>query len=80
MTLPLRELDSVVLLKDHPHAGPRAGDIGAVVQVYGKDAVEVRFVTAAGRTVAIETLEVEDVRAVGDGEVTMPLPGTKGTS
>src|SRR5690349_2330591 len=39
MTAPFRELDSVVLTCDVPEAGLRAGDLGAVVQVYGADAV-----------------------------------------
>jgi hypothetical protein len=40
------QLDTVVLLKDRPYAGLRAGDLGAVVQVYAPDALEVEFVTA----------------------------------
>lgn len=44
------ELDTVVLLRDHPQVELRAGDLGAVVQVYGTEAVEVEFATAAGQT------------------------------
>ena len=56
------ELDTVVLLRDLPEAGLRAGDLGAVVQVYSSDAVEVEFVTASGRTLAVETLPAHSLR------------------
>jgi hypothetical protein len=63
------ELDTVVLLKDRPEAGLRAGDVGAVVQVYAPDAVEVEFVTAAGWTITTETLGAGDVRPVRDDDL-----------
>ena len=50
MTARFNELDTVVLLRDLPESGLRLGDLGAVVQVYGREAVEVEFVTASGRT------------------------------
>ncbi len=50
MTEPIRELDTVVLLRDLPETGLRVGDLGAVVMVYGLEALEVEFVTASGRT------------------------------
>lgn len=65
----LRELDTVVLLRDLPEAGLRAGDLGAVVQVYTADAVEVEFVTASGRTLALQTLAADDLRTVGDDDL-----------
>lgn len=68
-TAALQELDTVVLLKDRPEAGLRAGDVGAVVQVYAPDAVEVEFVTAAGRTLSTETLRAGDLRPVRDDDV-----------
>jgi hypothetical protein len=69
MTAPFRDLDTVVLLRDLPHAGLRSGDLGAVVQVYGVEAVEVEFVTASGRSQALLTLPVTDVRAVRDDDL-----------
>ena len=63
MTLPFRELDTVVLLRDVPEAGLRAGDLGAVVHVYGPEALEVEFVRASGRTQALLTLETRDAIA-----------------
>jgi hypothetical protein len=38
------EFDTVVLKVDMPSHGLKAGDVGAVVQVYSEDAVEVEFV------------------------------------
>jgi hypothetical protein len=63
------ELDTVVLLKDRPEAGLRAGDLGAIVQVYAPNGVEVEFVTASGRTLTTETLSTDEVRPVGDDDL-----------
>jgi hypothetical protein len=69
MTAPFRELDTVVLLRDQPEAGLRAGDLGAVVQVYDTEALEVEFVTASGRTQALLTLPSRDLRPVRDDDL-----------
>ena len=69
MTTDFSELDTVVLVRDLPEAGLRAGDLGAIVQTYGGTAVEVEFVTASGRTQALLTLPVKDVRAVRDNDL-----------
>jgi len=69
MTAPFRELDTVVLLRDVPEAGVRAGDLGAIVQVYSPEALEVEFVTASGQTQALLTLAARDVRAVRDDDL-----------
>jgi hypothetical protein len=47
----LRPLDIVVLIHDIPASGLRAGDLGAVVEVYGPDAIGVEFVAASVRPV-----------------------------
>lgn len=58
-----RELETIVLTHDIPEHGLRAGDMGAVVNVYGKgDAAEVEFVTVTGRTIALVTLKADDIR------------------
>lgn len=65
-------LDTVVLTRDLPKHKLRAGDLGAIVQVYEPDGLEVEFVTAAGRTEALVTLKQADVRPVaGDDLVTV---------
>lgn len=63
------ELDSVVLMRDVPEAGLRAGDVGTVVWVHGREALEVEFVTNSGRTQAVWTLAVADVRAPADDDL-----------
>lgn len=62
-------LDTVVLDRDFPQYGLRAGDLGAVVQLYEPDGLEVEFVTASGRTQALVTLNVRDVRPVQDKDL-----------
>ncbi|MDP1571500.1 MAG: DUF4926 domain-containing protein [Vicinamibacterales bacterium] len=69
MTTTFRELDTVVLVRDLAESGLRAGDLGAVVLVYGAEALEVEFVTASGRTQALLTLPLSDVRAVRDDDL-----------
>ncbi|HEX7180356.1 MAG TPA: DUF4926 domain-containing protein [Thermoanaerobaculia bacterium] len=62
-------LDTVVLLNDMPAHNLRAGDLGAIVEIYEPDGVEVEFVTASGRTEALVTLNVEDVRPIADTDL-----------
>lgn len=64
-----KALDTVVLNKDMPEVGLKKGDLGAVVQVYPPDGLEVEFVTAAGKTEALVTLSPSDVRHVGDADL-----------
>ena len=66
----IRELDPVVLTHDIAEHGLTQGDMGAVVHSYKNGAAfEVEFVTAEGRTVALLTLNREDVRPVGGREI-----------
>jgi hypothetical protein len=62
-------LDVVVLDRDLPDQGLRSGDLGTVVEVYPPDGLEVEFVMASGRTQALLSLRVGDVRAVGDRDL-----------
>ena len=62
-------LDTVVLIRDLPEHGLREGDLGAVVETYPPDALEVEFVTASGRTTALVTLKSTDVRAISDTDL-----------
>ena len=62
-------LDTVVLTRDFPEQGLRAGDLGAVVEVYPSDSVEVEFVTASGRTTALVILRFTDVRPISDSDL-----------
>lgn len=62
-------LDTVVLDRDLAEHGLRSGDLGAVVEVYEPDGLEVEFVTASGKTQALVTLNVKDVRPVQDSDL-----------
>ena len=62
-------LDTVVLNRDLPEHGLRAGDLGAVVELYGSDGVEVEFVRASGQTKALVTLKPTDLRSVADNDI-----------
>ena len=57
-------LDTVVLNRTLPEQGLRNGDLGAIVHIYEPDGLEVEFVTASGKTQALVTLNVNDVRPV----------------
>ncbi len=66
----IKELDTVVLKKDLSEYGLERGDVGAVVHLYSAgEALEVEFVTGEGETVAVLTLEAEDVRPMRSKEV-----------
>jgi hypothetical protein len=65
----IKALDTVVLEKDFPEYGLRRGDIGAVVEVYGAEGIEVEFVTGSGITQALITLNQKDIRAIKASEI-----------
>ena len=62
-------LDTVVLNRDLPERGLPAGDLGAVVEKYGADGVEVALIQASGRTKALPSLKAADLRSVAEGDV-----------
>ncbi|MDQ7859070.1 MAG: DUF4926 domain-containing protein [Armatimonadota bacterium] len=67
-------LDTVVLDRDLPERNLCRGDLGVVVQVYESNGLEVEFVTASGRTEALITLNVQDVRPVSDDDLVAVRP------
>ena len=67
-------LDVVVLNTDLPAQGLKRGDLGAVVDMYEPDAIDVEFVTASGRTKALITLKSSDIREVGDDDLVAVRP------
>ncbi len=69
LTMRFKLLDTVVLNRDLPDRGLRTGDLGAIVQIYDPDGLEVEFISASGRTEALITLKESDVRAVADGDL-----------
>ncbi len=64
-----KALETVVLTRDIPEHGLRVGDLGAVVETYPPDGLEVEFVTASGRTTALITLKSSDVRPISDSDL-----------
>lgn len=62
-------LDTVVLTEDLPEHKLKRGDLGAVVELYPPDGVEVEFVTGSGRTQALLTLKIDQVRPVGATDI-----------
>jgi uncharacterized protein DUF4926 len=64
-----RPLDTVVLVRDIPEHDLRSGDLGAVVEVYPPDGLDVEFITASGRTTALVTLKAADVRQIADTDL-----------
>ena len=72
--MPFKLLDTVVLDRDLPEVGLRRGDLGAVVELYDDDGLEVEFVAASGRTQAVVTLQATDVRAIDDRDLLAVRP------
>jgi hypothetical protein len=67
-------LDTVVLNRDLPEHGLQRGDLGAIVEIYDGNGLEVEFVTASGRTGALLTLTEADVRQVADADLVAVRP------
>lgn len=64
------ELDTIVLAHDIEKYGLKEGDIGTVVHAYKTHrAVEVEFVTADGKSVAVLTLTSDDIRPMERDEI-----------
>lgn len=64
-----KTLECIVLDRDLPEHGLCKGDLGAVVEIYEPDGLEVEFVTASGDTRAVLTLNVRDVRNVSAADI-----------
>jgi hypothetical protein len=76
----IKQLETVVLDRDVPEFALRKGDLGTVVQVYEPDGLEVEFVTASGRTQALVTLTLGDVRPVMDEDLISVRPLRRGAA
>ena len=67
----IKEHERVVLKTDIPADRLKAGDVGAVVHIYGDGkAYEVEFLTLDGKTAAVVTLEAGQVRPASCREIT----------
>lgn len=66
----MKELDVAVLSREVVEHGLEPGDVGTIVHCYPEDsAYEVEFVTAEGITVAVLTLDPQDIRPMGEREI-----------
>jgi hypothetical protein len=66
----IKEHDRVVLTKNLPQESLEAGDVGTVVHIHKNGAAyKVEFITLAGRTVAVATVEASDLRPVGKRDI-----------
>lgn len=64
------ELDVVVLNKDLKEYKLKKGDLGTIVHLYGdNEAMEVEFIAASGKTIALLTLTPKDVRPMAKNEI-----------
>ena len=70
-------LETVVLNRDVPEHGLRAGDFGAVVELYEGKGVEVEFVQASGQTRALVTLRCVDLRPISPSREAAPTEPTR---
>lgn len=66
----ITEHSTVVLAHDLPEFGLTSGDVGAVVFIHHEGAAyEVEFVDGDGSTVALVTLQANEVRPIAGGEL-----------
>jgi hypothetical protein len=65
----LHELDSVVVLRDLPDHGLRAGDVGTIVLLHHDRGYEVEFMTLTGETLAVVSLPNDQVREIRPREI-----------
>jgi 3-dehydroquinate synthase class II len=71
----IEEFEDVVLVEDLPKYGLRAGDIGVIVDIHGNHTgYTVEFMTRAGTTVAVVTLNSNQIRAIGEREMLQSRP------
>ncbi len=70
-----KEHDRIVLTKDVPAEGLKAGDVGTIVHVHkGDKAFEVEFLTLDGATAAIATVLPAAMRPVTHRDITHARP------
>jgi len=66
--------ERIVLLRDFPSEGLRAGDVGTVVERYSAsgsapEGYEIEFFAANGESVAVASIPADAVRAATDKDV-----------
>ena len=65
----LSETDIVVLAVDLPQYHLQSGDVGTIVLVHERGGYEVEFITLDSETVAVTSLEADQVRPIARREI-----------
>ena len=65
----IREHEVLVLARDLPEFGLKAGDLGAVVLVHPGAGCEVEFMTLDGETLAVVSLSMDQLRPIRTREI-----------
>ena len=66
----IKEFDRVILLENIAEHNLKSGDIGTVVMIHeNSEGYEVEFIALDGETIAVVTLEANQVRAIKQGEI-----------
>ena len=66
----MKEHERIILTNDIPSEGLTAGDVGTIIHVHsGGKAYEVEFMSLAGQTAAIATVETSQVRSARRNEI-----------
>jgi Domain of unknown function (DUF4926) len=66
----IKEYNEIVLLADKPDKGLLKGDVGIVIEIYDNhEGYEVEFITKEGKTVAVVTLDANEVRPIGNKDM-----------
>ncbi len=66
----VKESDLILLTHDIKDHGLKSGDVGTIVHCYNDNkAFDVEFVTAEGKTIAVLTLTVIDIRPFDHAEI-----------
>ena len=64
-----KKLEVVVLARDIPEHELKAGDLGAIVEVYPRGGLEVEFVKVSGENQALLTLSERDIRKIDSNDL-----------
>jgi hypothetical protein len=71
----IEEFEEVVLINDLPKFGLRAGDVGVVVDIHGNSTgYTLEFMTRDGATVAVVTVNANQIRPIGEAEMMQSRP------
>ena len=71
----IKESDLVALLIDLPNVDLIRGDVGTVAMIHGvQKGFEVEFVNASGKTIAVETLQLNQIKKIDQQKAILHVP------